>query len=163
MMKTEVNDMRVIHFDRPGEREEYDRIWNAVFENFDFLPSPYPGVTTFEIDMPHRIYCLPELVWDDEQEALIDQLMADVVHEEIYALDYNHLAYAYTPGEARLQWPGAEEFPTHYPNGDYYFFVAKDLSYGWLGHPWQKKLTLFGEKMLHLLNGYEAQLGLTEE
>lgn len=155
--------MRVIHFDKPGEREEYDRIWDAVLAEFDFIPSPYPGVTAFEINRPHRIYRLPTFVWDEAQEALVDRLMASAIQEEIYALDYNHLAYAFVPGEPMVQMPLGEEFPTFYPNGDYYFFVAKDLSFGWLGHPWQKTLILFGEKMLHMLDGYEQHLGLTEE
>ena len=155
--------MRVIRFDRPGEREEYDRIWETVFTEFDFIPSPYPGVSAFEINRPHRSFRLPDLVWDEAQEALVERLMATLIHEEIYALDYNHLAYAYVPGEARSALADDEKFPTYYPNGDYYFFVAKDLSFGWLGHPWQKKLFLFGEKILHLLDGHELQLGLVEE
>lgn len=154
-MEQGVSTLRVIRFDRPGEREEYDQIWDAVFDEFDFIPSPYPGVTAFEINRPHRIYRLPEYVWDEEQESLVERLMAALVHEEIYALDYNHLAYAYVPGEARTELTGGEEFPTYYPNGDYHFFVARDLSFGWLGHPWQKKLILFGERMLHLLEGHE--------
>ena len=155
--------MRIIHFDRLGEREEYDRIWEAVFAEFDFIASPYPGVTAFEINLPRRIYRLPEFVWDEEQEALADRLLASVIHEEIYALDYNHLAYAYRPGEPRAVRRGCEDLPSYYPNGDYYFFVAKDLSFGWLGHPWQKKIILFGDRMLHLLDGYESQLNITEE
>ena len=155
--------MRVIHFDRPVEREEYNRIWDAVFDEFDFIPSPYLGVNAFKINRPHRIYCLPTFVWDDTQESLVGRLMAFAIQEEIYALDYNHLAYAFVPGEPMVKLPPGEEFPTFYPNGDYYFFVAKDLSFGWLGHPWQKKLILFGDKILHLLAGYESQLGITEE
>ena len=112
--------------------------------------------------------CLAEFIvylslWDEEQEALADRLLASVIHEEIYALDYNHLAYAYMPGEPRAVRRGCEDLPSYYPNGDYYFFVAKDLSFGWLGHPWQKRIILFGDRMLHLLGGYETQLDITEE
>lgn len=156
--------MRVILFN-----EEYDHIWDQVYEKLSFEPSIHPWVTAFELDMPHRVYRLPEFVWDEEQEALVEYLMAAAISEEIYALDWQHPAYAYWPGELHhMEWydkalKANMYFPTYYPNGDYYFFVAKDLSFGWLGHPWQKKLTLFGEKMLHLLDGYEAQLGLVEE
>lgn len=149
--------------------EEYDRIWDAVFEKLRFHPSAYPGVTTFELDMPQRVYRLPMRVWDERQEALVENLFEQAIHEEIYALDYQHPAYAYEPGEEHLmEWYDEAKkanmyFPTYYPDGDYYFFVAKDLSFGWLGHPWQEKLIVFGEKMLHLLDGYEAQLGLVEE
>lgn len=155
--------MRVINFQKEGDREEYDRIWDAVFDRFDFHPSPYPGVTAFELDVPHRVFHLPKYVWDEAQEALVGRLLASAVREEIYALDYNHLAYAYVPGEPMQEFAPGEDFPTYYPNGDYYFFVAKDLSFGWLGHPWQNKLILFGDRMLHLLDGYESQLNIVEE
>ena len=49
------------------------------------------------------------------------------------------------------------------PTATIIYSVAKDLSFGWLGHPWQKKLILFGERMLHLLDGYETQLGIEAE
>ena len=155
--------MRVINFQKEGDREEYDCIWDAVFERFDFIPSSYPGVKAFKLDMPHRVFQLPKYVWNEEQEALVGCLLDSAIQEEIYALDYNHLAYAYVPGETIQGFGPGEEFPTYYPNGDYYFFVAKDLSFGWLGHPWQKKLILFGERMLHLLDGYETQLVIEEE
>ncbi len=149
--------MRVIYFN-----EEYNRIWDEVFARFDFHPSPYPGVIPFELNQPHRVYALPEFVWDEAQEALVDQLLAAAVHEEIYALDYNHPAYAYVPGEPRPTTDSGEGFPSYYPNGDYYFFVAQDLSYGILGHPWQQKMYVFGSRLLHLFDGQEAMLGMTE-
>lgn len=156
--------MRVIHFN-----EEYDQIWERVYEKLSFAPSIYSWVTAFDLDMPHRVYRLPEYVWDQEQEALVEHLMAAAISEEIYALDWQHPAYTYLPGEQhQMEWRDEAlkvnmYFPTYYPNGDYYFFVAKDLSFGWLGHPWQKKLFLFGDRMLHLLDGYEYQLGIYEE
>ena len=91
--------MRVIHFGRPVEREEYNRIWDAVFDEFDFIPSPYLGVNAFKINCPQRIYRLPTFVWDDTQESLVGRLMAFAIKEEIYALDYNHLAYAFVQVE----------------------------------------------------------------
>ena len=156
--------MRLIQFN-----EEYDLIWERVYEKLSFSPSIYSWVNTFDLDMPHRVYCLPEYVWDQEQEALVECLMAAAISEEIYALDWEHPAYTYLPGEQHYrEWRDEalktnRHFPTYYPNGDYYFFVAKDLSFGWLGHPWQKKIILFGDRMLHLLDGYESQLNITEE
>ena len=156
--------MRIITF-----KEEYDQIWDKIYEKFSFQPSIYSWVKAFDLDMPHRVYRLPEYVWDEEQEALVERLMAAAIHEEIYALDWKHPAYTYVPGEEHpREWydnalKANMYFPTYYPDGDYYFFVAKDLSFGWLGHPWQNKLILFGNKMLHLLDGYESRLGLTVE
>ena len=39
-----------------------------------------------------------------------------------------------------------------FPNGDYYFFIHKDFEWGYLGHPWEKTITIFGEG---LITGFE--------
>ena len=140
--------------------------FGTLFWKVLLYPSPYPGVTAFELALAHRVYRLPEYVWDEKQETLVERLFGLMIHEEIYALDYNHPAYAYVPGEDHLMVCRDKAqsadlyFPTYHPDGNHYFFVAKDLSFGWFGHPWQKRLILFGDRLLHLLDGYEAQLGL---
>ena len=46
--------------------------------------------------------------------------------------------------------------------GDYYFFVAKDLTYGILGHSWQRIMVVFGERLKGLFDGVENLLDLTD-
>ncbi|WFR71123.1 DUF2716 domain-containing protein [Prescottella defluvii] len=38
-----------------------------------------------------------------------------------------------------------------YPNGDYYIFVREDLSEGTFGHPWERTLCVFGERLVSSL------------
>ncbi|MDH6280004.1 DUF2716 domain-containing protein [Prescottella agglutinans] len=38
-----------------------------------------------------------------------------------------------------------------YPNGDYYIFVREDLSDGTFGHPWERTLCVFGERLVSSL------------
>ena len=102
----------------------------TLFEKICFYPSPYPGVTAVELALAHRVYRLPEYVWDEKQETLVERLFGLMIHEESYALDYNHPAYAYVPGEDHLMvWRDKAQsadiyFPTYHPDGDHYFFVA---------------------------------------
>ncbi|MES9706026.1 DUF2716 domain-containing protein, partial [Bacillus toyonensis] len=35
-----------------------------------------------------------------------------------------------------------------FPNGDYYFFIQKDFKWGYLGHPWEKSITIFGKEII---------------
>jgi len=51
-------------------------------------------------------------------------------------------------------------FPEFYPNGDYFFFVAKDLSWGYLTHPWQNKIWVYGDSLILCLRKYSKQIGL---
>ncbi len=39
-------------------------------------------------------------------------------------------------------------FPTYCPNGDYYFFIDVNFCFGYLGHPWQQKVWIYGKKLI---------------
>lgn len=75
-----------------------------------------------------------------------------------------HDAFLYLPGENReTEWHDDARmcnvyFPSYYPDGDYYFFIAQDFSYGILGHPWRKELYIFGEKLIAEFEKCEDQL-----
>jgi hypothetical protein len=43
----------------------------------------------------------------------------------------------------RPAWPG-----TAYPDGDYYLYVPADLRMGTFGHPWERTLCVFGDRLL---------------
>ncbi|MBQ8556567.1 MAG: DUF2716 domain-containing protein [Clostridia bacterium] len=147
--------MRVVPFS-----DEYDRIWSQIYDAFDFHPSVDAFTIPFRISQPHVVYNLPELVWDLECESLVEEMLQAAGDEEIYALDWRHPAYVYRPGE-RHDWGSEGEafFPSYYPDGNYCFFVAKDLSYGILGHPWHKDLYVFGEKLMALFELHRERLG----
>lgn len=68
--------------------------------------------------------------------------------EYIYALDWQHPCYWINPF---LEFPKDELdewiIPI-FPNGDYYFFIQKNFSWGFLGHPWEKSITLFWKELI---------------
>lgn len=43
-------------------------------------------------------------------------------------------------------------------NGDYYFFVKKDFSWGYFGHPWEKSICIFGDVFIKAIEEYKPQL-----
>ncbi|MDQ0899197.1 DUF2716 domain-containing protein [Paenibacillus sp. V4I7] len=36
-----------------------------------------------------------------------------------------------------------------YPDGDYYLFINKDFLWGYLGHPWEQTISIFGGDLIH--------------
>ncbi len=53
-------------------------------------------------------------------------------------------------------------FPSCFPNGDYYFFVAKDFSYGLFGVPFKNELYVTNKKLISLISEKANELGLSE-
>ncbi|MDT5187267.1 MAG: hypothetical protein QOJ20_3566 [Mycobacterium sp.] len=49
--------------------------------------------------------------------------------------------------------------PEFYPNGDYYFFLAQDFSWGYLTHPWRRMAWVFGEPLRTKFRNHSLQLG----
>jgi Protein of unknown function (DUF2716) len=49
-------------------------------------------------------------------------------------------------GAHYLSWPDMRR--SVYPDGDYYIFLAADLSFGTFGHPWEQTICIFGQALL---------------
>ena len=86
----------------------------------------------------------------------------------MYALDWQHDCFLFDPNE---RIPTGYEyhddarncnvyFPDYYPDGDYHFFVSKDLAFGLYGHPWRKELIVVGEELIIAIEKHLAELGL---
>ena len=79
---------------------------------------------------------------------------------ELYALDWQHSCFRYNSrikDEPKIievkderYWGGGYTayFPTYCPNGDYYFFIDVNFHFGYLGHPWQQKVWIYGKKLI---------------
>nr|MDH3176160.1 DUF2716 domain-containing protein [Bacillus pumilus] len=64
------------------------------------------------------------------------------------ALDWQHECYWITPyGSFEKDEFGEWTVPV-LPNGDYYFFLSKEMHWGLLGHPWEQSITIFGEGLI---------------
>jgi len=99
------------------------------------------------------------------RSAFVDCMGAD---EYMYALDWQHSCFKFDPRveaayDRFMMYSNSPDsrayYPDFHPNGDYFFFVAKDLSWGYLTHPWQRKVWFYGSKLTDLIKKHEGSLG----
>ncbi|EOH75671.1 DUF2716 domain-containing protein [Enterococcus malodoratus] len=92
----------------------------------------------------------------------------------MYALDWQHTCYEYYPQvktrkenptfilDERYHGGGYNAyFPEFYPNGDYYLFFSKDLSWGYLTDPWRQHIFVYGEQLRKEIQKNAQYLGFT--
>jgi hypothetical protein len=100
------------------------------------------------------------IVIDDEYYRIFTDCIENIlgycmgIDDFIYALDWHHTCFRYNP-KSLEKMPHEMKmedytiyFPEFYPDGDYYFFVAKDFSWGYFGHPWTQQLWIFGKELV---------------
>jgi len=159
-------------------KAEYKMIWDKIYNDFGFQPSIDASIKPFDFKIPFDIYDLKKSMvdWDNEDvyKIIINIFVECMVEDEyMYALDWQHSCYRYNPRIRNLKdnptfihdenYPCGgynAYFPEFYPNGDYFFFVAKDLSWGYLTHPWQNKIWVYGDSLILCLRKYSKQIGL---
>ncbi|MBW8635846.1 DUF2716 domain-containing protein [Hoeflea sp. WL0058] len=137
-------------------REEEDPIWRKVYDDLGFKPSTratdFPG---FKEPGPSVTYSISG-IWGDDFEALEADLHAKAhsifnkVTPEgdfLYALDWQHECYRYFPYISDSSVADQWKIPV-LPNGDYYLFLERTLRFGWLGHPWEQTICVFGKPLL---------------
>lgn len=92
----------------------------------------------------------------------------------MYSLDWQHTCYEYYPRvKIRKENPAfildSEDsndgyyayFPEFYPNGDYYLFISRDLSWGYLTDPWRQQIFVYGEQLRKEIKKKSRYLGFT--
>lgn len=133
----------------PLSYEQYSLVWDNFYKDFNFKPSVHSSDwPSYRLPVPFVTFDITEYTdddIDDLEEKCITNLRAVTGSDEyIYALDWQHKSYLYTPhlenGNARIGF---------YPDGDYYFFLNKDYKWGYLGHPWEQSISIFGEELIH--------------
>ena len=164
------------------EEPEVRAIWDRIYEGLAFEPSIRKHVLPFQISAP---YLVLDLACASAEQ--LDQLFAEVpqafsrcLGEDgwMYALDWQHSGFRYDPRlpvTEHTHWVEDEHLgrynayvPDLYPDGDYYFFVQRDLKWGWLGHPWRQEIWIFGDPLLDALSptlerlGFPVKRGKTE-
>ena len=139
---------------------EYEKVGNKIFDVMKFKPSN-SDFPSFKVPTPFITYDISiyfgdsddlEAYDDLEEKALLVFKENTLQDEYIYALDWQHECYWINP---RLEFEKDEfdewKIPI-FPNGDYYFFIHKGFEWGYLGHPWEKTITIFGKG---LIKGFE--------
>lgn len=149
------------------DKDSYQKIWDKIYSDYSFYPSVDSHREWLKPDEVFQKFKL-KMVWDEQQEAIINKILCDVIGEEMYALDWQHDCFLFDPNEripTGFQYYDSERecnvyFPEYYPNGDYHFFVSKDWAFGLYGHPWRKELIVVGEELISAIEKNSFELGL---
>ena len=158
--------------------DEYHNVWDRVNSEFHFWPSMKNEHPTFEFQIPVDFYDLCDFRAYEENKLIVDETMKSIFVEcmgdddFMYALDWQHTGFRYNPRvnttieypvfikDERYECGGYNVyFPEFYPNGDYYFFIAKDFRWGYLTHPWLNKAWVFGDRLMQLFQENAAKMG----
>ncbi|MBM2574772.1 DUF2716 domain-containing protein [Jannaschia sp. Os4] len=118
----------------------------SVFPGFE---EPRPSVTYgIEAAWTGLTAADTQVLTDLETKALAAFRAAAGPACTLWALDWQHACYAFRPSAARPDdpWP----IPA-LPDGDYHLFLDPGLRFGWLGHPWEQTICLFGAPLLAAL------------
>ncbi|MGO1059230.1 DUF2716 domain-containing protein [Planococcus sp. FY231025] len=136
--------------------EENHFVWERVYNEFYFEPSihVFPGFQVPKPFITYNIFSLADFEKNLESFADLEAKVRWVFQgliapdEYIYALDWQHAGYRMNPHLEMRRNEWNEWLVPLYPDGDYYFYLQKDFEWGYLGHPWEGTITLFGEKLL---------------
>ena len=148
--------------------EESKQIWDRIYVELQFQPSVRVNTLPFQLSAPYLVLDLARAAQEQVEKLLteVPSALAACLGEDewMYALDWHHSYFRYDPRlpvtehshwveDERYMGGGYDAwFPDFYPDGDYYFFVQRDLKWGWLGHPWRREIWLFGAPLVERLS-----------
>lgn len=137
------------------------RYWEAFTSKFGFRPgideSTWPAISepapsmTFDLTASASI----DGTWASRFDAVNAEALRSFVSEfavdpTFVVLDWNHPGYRFNAA-AHATTVDAEWRVPVYPNGDYCIFLREDFAGGTFGHPWEKTLCVFGERLVSSL------------
>lgn len=157
---------------------EYKAVWDRVYNELGFKPGMHESVP-FKIAQPHCVYGIAGMTGEqmDKMESISKEIFARLTPAggRVYALDWQHSSLLYDPRDPDEQKDFRHDderynnggynvyFPSFYPDGDYYFFIAEDFSFGLLGHPWRQEIWIFGEALMSEYEAVYKELGWTKK
>ncbi|WP_338780077.1 DUF2716 domain-containing protein [Metabacillus sp. FJAT-52054] len=150
----------------PFSDKDYNQAWDRIDKDLKFKPS-ISDFPSFKMPHPFITYDISDFfgdsadlaLYDDLEEKLLDVLKENTLENEyIMALDWQHDCYWVNPHlEFEKDEFGEWAIPI-FPNGDYYFFIQKDFKWGYLGHPWEKSITVFGKELINAFDKHKPRM-----
>lgn len=147
----------------------YNELWDRIYSEYSFTPSMQSNCGAWlKPPVPFRRYRL-NFPWEEPQEQLVNEALCTAVRGEMYALDWKHDGFVFSPQEkipfGYCYYDGERDcnvyFPEYYPDGDYHFFVTCDWTFGLFGHPWRKELIVMGTELIREIEKHRKALGLS--
>ena len=138
------------------QSEEHDRVWDLVYSELRFRASTRPEAWPGFVEPEGSVAWSVAPLFDDFATRFIEAEISLAGHlaaaidlllgEDTYAigLDWQHPGYRFFP---RLSAPPTRQnsWPIPVlPDGDYFLYVAADLRFGWLTHPWEQSVCCYG-------------------
>jgi len=150
----------------PLSKNEYGQIWDRIYRDFKFKPSTsiFPS---FKVPHPYITFNISDYFGESTDLDAYDELEGRVLDafiectmrgEYILALDWQHECYWINPRLAFERDEFGEWAIPIFPNGDYYFFIQKDFKWGFLGHPWEESITIFGNELINAFNRHKPRM-----
>ncbi|MFJ7826656.1 DUF2716 domain-containing protein [Psychrobacillus sp. NPDC096623] len=145
---------------------EYEKVWNKIYDELKFEPST-TDFPSFKVPSPFITYDVSlyfgesedlDAFVDLEEKVLLVFQEITSKDEYIYALDWQHECYLIN---SHLDFPKNEfdEWTVPiFPDGDYYFFFHKDFQWGYLGHPWERTITVFGKDLIKMFEKHRPRM-----
>lgn len=142
---------------------EMKKVWDWIYDTCHFSPSTDVGIVPFKLNFPHVVFTLGSYP-DEKNEIVLQRKIMQCLfactdkNEMVYALEWQSSCYLFNPHNppTELNWLQTEgkdtylcSFPFFYPDGDYYFFLAKDFHFGYFGHPWRREVWVFGDRLMN--------------
>lgn len=144
------------------DEEKENLIWEEFIELFNFKKSNFKNRSvSFDVPKPYITYDISKiyeketykLLYKDLEEKMEKIFIENTRDDEyIYVLDWNHQCYLFNPRIKSQKNEFDEWIIPLYPDGDYYFFIKSDFSWGYLGHPWHNTVTIFGHELIKSIN-----------
>ncbi|MGE8207626.1 DUF2716 domain-containing protein [Heyndrickxia sp. NPDC080065] len=143
--------------------KEYNQIWDRIYTDFKFNPS-ISKFPSFKVPHPFITYDISDYfgesdAYDDlEEKALLVFKENTLFDEYILALDWQHECYWVNPHLKFERDEFGEWTIPIFPDGDYYFFIQKDFKWGYLGHPWERSITIFGKEIIEAFGKHKPNM-----
>jgi hypothetical protein len=153
-----------------------DKIWDRFYNDFSFRPSVYkhdwPSIKTDKTILKFDIKNLwgdsySDIIYTDFIQKAIDAFIEITNPDDsIIALDWQHECFYIDPRQLTpdIMTDDETSIPiiSFIPDGDYYIFITKDFENIWFGHPWEKSITIIGDRLMKAFNNHRPLL-LTNE
>ncbi|MZZ66187.1 DUF2716 domain-containing protein [Enterococcus raffinosus] len=160
--------------------QQVNELWEVVDQRFSFEPDYYAEDSRYPLKEPHDLYSCKGVVaiaysdptWRDTIQNIFCACLKE--QEYMYVLDWQHTCYKYYPQvKTRKENPTVildenyhdggyyAYFPEFLPDGDYYLFFSKDLSWGYLTDPWRQQIFVYGEQLRREIRKKAHYLGFS--
>lgn len=144
------------------EGQEYEDIWESIYSKLSFNVKDKESI--IRLPIPNLRYDISMFYDDNFDEYLYDELHEVSLHNfkkldsSIYALDWQHDCFVFNPNQPFELNEFNEWLIPVFPNGDYCFFVTKELSNGIFSDGINQKIYLWGENLIELFRLYTPKI-----